>query len=98
MLSQAYVFREGALDVKYMQERFQRAKTWVQSFMHKHQRYMQLPLEQAHADLLQYERGADGGVGFLGFGLQLVHALTEAHDLSDGCLALALFKRFDFQL
>ena len=58
--------RQGSLDVKYMQGRFDRAKEWVQQFLAKQHRCLQLPLEHAQADLLQYQRGEKGGNGRLG--------------------------------
>ena len=55
---------QGALDIKYLQTREAKGKTWIDTFMAKHHRVVDSPLVQAQADLLQWQRGDLGGSGF----------------------------------
>ncbi|CAK9107673.1 unnamed protein product, partial [Durusdinium trenchii] len=47
------------MDIKYLQERYQKGKVFVTDFMNKAHRCPGLPLSQAHADLLQHQRDAE---------------------------------------
>ncbi|CAK9004950.1 Uncharacterized protein SCF082_LOCUS8393 [Durusdinium trenchii] len=53
----------GALDVKFLQGRFERGKAWCHKYMSGHHRYVATELSSAHADLLQWQRGEHGGEG-----------------------------------
>lgn len=55
---------QGALDIKYLQTREAKGKAWIETFMAKHHRVVDMPLMQAQADILQWERGELGGPGF----------------------------------
>ena len=58
---------QGAMDIKYLQERYQKGKVFVTDFMNKAHRCPGLPLSQAHADLLQHQRDAERNDKLFGY-------------------------------
>ena len=44
------------MDLRYLAQRFEKGKAWVQAFMDDKQKFHLLPLPNAHADLLSDQR------------------------------------------
>ena len=47
---------QGALDIRYLQNRYEKGKMWVQKFMEKGQMYIPSSLKNAQAEILTYQR------------------------------------------
>lgn len=49
---------QGALDVRYLAARYENGKRWVSDFMEKKHRFRNIPIANAHADILLWQQEA----------------------------------------